>query len=316
MALFSGLSTPSWESPDDFLNSSQARGDKLASNFLEGYRQAHQEALQAPMNAMKLQAAQAEHEGQLLDIAKQKNWMDTQQEMKAGESVLSSKVAEIAKSGSWNDPVARSAIFDTVAKYPATANSPMLKETMGWMQASDKATEAAKHQQDLADVQRERIEVLKERNDALAESATEQNRIRQQNADANTTRATTASLLAEWKKDSSVDNEPQTTELPDGSTLAWRPKGSSLHVIKGASAKEVSPAIALQVAKELSDKNPAKVVIMNMLTSKATNAPAATVAAPASKAEMGGYKIGTTYKGGLKYLGGDPNDQNNWQKAQ
>jgi multidrug efflux pump subunit AcrA (membrane-fusion protein) len=34
-----------------------------------------------------------------------------------------------------------------------------------------------------------------------------------------------------------------------------------------------------------------------------------------SKTAQGGYKIGATYKGGLKYLGGDPNDQSSWQQA-
>ena len=29
---------------------------------------------------------------------------------------------------------------------------------------------------------------------------------------------------------------------------------------------------------------------------------------------MGGYKIGVVYKGGLKYLGGDPNDEKSWEK--
>ncbi len=33
------------------------------------------------------------------------------------------------------------------------------------------------------------------------------------------------------------------------------------------------------------------------------------------KEAQGGYKIGATYKGGLKYLGGDPNDEASWQQA-
>lgn len=30
---------------------------------------------------------------------------------------------------------------------------------------------------------------------------------------------------------------------------------------------------------------------------------------------QGGYKIGLVYKGGLKYLGGDPNDESSWEKV-
>lgn len=36
--------------------------------------------------------------------------------------------------------------------------------------------------------------------------------------------------------------------------------------------------------------------------------------ASSSPKEMGGYKIGTKYAGGLTYLGGDPNSQSSWKK--
>lgn len=35
-----------------------------------------------------------------------------------------------------------------------------------------------------------------------------------------------------------------------------------------------------------------------------------------SRQAVGKYKIGATYKGGLKYLGGDPTDEASWQKVQ
>lgn len=35
---------------------------------------------------------------------------------------------------------------------------------------------------------------------------------------------------------------------------------------------------------------------------------------PAPRKEVGGYKIGVVYKGGLRYLGGDPNDESSWEK--
>ena len=37
---------------------------------------------------------------------------------------------------------------------------------------------------------------------------------------------------------------------------------------------------------------------------------------PESRKAVGDYKIGATYKGGWKYLGGDPNDEASWQKIQ
>lgn len=40
----------------------------------------------------------------------------------------------------------------------------------------------------------------------------------------------------------------------------------------------------------------------------------APAAAPARKAE-GGYKVGAVYKGGLRYLGGDPKDEQSWEKV-
>jgi len=38
-------------------------------------------------------------------------------------------------------------------------------------------------------------------------------------------------------------------------------------------------------------------------------------ATPERKA-VGGYKIGVVYRGGLRYLGGDPNDEKSWEKVQ
>lgn len=40
----------------------------------------------------------------------------------------------------------------------------------------------------------------------------------------------------------------------------------------------------------------------------------ATAAAPAARPAMKGYKVGAVYRGGLKYLGGDPFDQASWEK--
>lgn len=45
-----------------------------------------------------------------------------------------------------------------------------------------------------------------------------------------------------------------------------------------------------------------------------TPSPAAGPQAVIQPQEMGGYKIGTVYKGGLKYIGGDPTQQTSWQK--
>ena len=37
---------------------------------------------------------------------------------------------------------------------------------------------------------------------------------------------------------------------------------------------------------------------------------------PVKREASSGYKIGATYKGGLKYLGGDPNDESSWEKTE
>ena len=56
-----------------------------------------------------------------------------------------------------------------------------------------------------------------------------------------------------------------------------------------------------------------KALALQVFTGKGPNgAPAA--AAPAKKEAVGGYTIGTVYAG-LKYLGGDPKDQANWEKV-
>jgi len=38
-------------------------------------------------------------------------------------------------------------------------------------------------------------------------------------------------------------------------------------------------------------------------------------AKPSAKTAQGGYKIGGMYPGGLKYIGGDPNDESSWEKV-
>ncbi len=40
-----------------------------------------------------------------------------------------------------------------------------------------------------------------------------------------------------------------------------------------------------------------------------------TVDKPKERKAQGGYKIGVVYKGGLKYLGGDPTDEKSWEKV-
>lgn len=44
--------------------------------------------------------------------------------------------------------------------------------------------------------------------------------------------------------------------------------------------------------------------------------PVASAPTPSTRQAVGKYKIGGIYKGGLKYLGGEPSDESSWQKVQ
>ena len=88
--------------------------------------------------------------------------------------------------------------------------------------------------------------------------------------------------------------------------------------VKGDSKKPLNALQLQTLAGGLDPNDPNKDLIMKgaetmavrQLTGKTDKT------APAAPQEMGGYKINTVYKGGLKYLGGDPNDESSWQKAQ
>lgn len=64
-----------------------------------------------------------------------------------------------------------------------------------------------------------------------------------------------------------------------------------------------------QPVQKTSDTDLAGLVAAKKAEAGKTNAP---VAAP--KAE-GGYKLGVVYKGGLRYLGGDPHNESSWEKV-
>ena len=68
----------------------------------------------------------------------------------------------------------------------------------------------------------------------------------------------------------------------------------------------------LDTLPEFARTNAITQAVLNMPGAGTTNAP---VAALTERKAVGGYKIGAVYSGGLKYLGGDPNDEGSWQKV-
>lgn len=106
---------------------------------------------------------------------------------------------------------------------------------------------------------------------------------------------------------------PQEMVLSDGTRLEWMPGGKSIHVISAnkKDEKDMTTTQLESLGKSLlayDSKDTYGVAIMHFLGKSAVKQ----ISKSAPKA-MGGYKIGTVYKGGLKYLGGDPNDQSNWE---
>ena len=160
-----------------------------------------------------------------------------------------------------------------------------------------------------------------------------------------------AHLMMGQEAGEAVDSTPSTFTGPNGEVLFFQPKTknpavvspftkSQAHMEERLQALEdaiklkqtppppraVAPPGAKPVSINGSDylegedgtlypavKKTDKALALQVFTGKGPNgAPAA--AAPAKKEAVGGYTIGTVYAG-LKYLGGDPKDQANWEKV-
>jgi hypothetical protein len=117
-------------------------------------------------------------------------------------------------------------------------------------------------------------------------------------------------------KTSEGGGEPVTKTLSDGSTLVWREKSGGVQIIRNKKTENMTAPQLLKLAGDLpagdNDKEAiiaaAKSAAMEQIKPKSPNVPQGT------KPAASGYKVGTVYKGGLKYLGGDINDPSSWEQ--
>jgi hypothetical protein len=297
--IFSGLDTPKWLGPigGDEGTSTQF-AEQIGRNFSEGI----QRAKEAPLLKAKIAGA-------IMDVQRQQNMLDYQTQAKAGEVALSGALSDIAKSGKWNDPTARSSIFDVGTKFPAVMDTKAWQQIISNFDKSDKASAEAERYKSQAQQAEDRLKIAQERIDQQGANATENQRIQQERIDLAKEKQTAAEK---------TDAQPNEKVLDDGTKLVWMPGSKTVHVFSGKQEKEMSPLQLESISKALLDKDGTDtngLAIMDFLGKKATGQIAKDKPA-AAKTAMGGYKVNTIYKGGLKYLGGDPKDQNNWEKVQ
>lgn len=98
---------------------------------------------------------------------------------------------------------------------------------------------------------------------------------------------------------------------------------TGVHILRQDNPKSVEPRVSVKIAGEnpLSPEASLTGPLSQVRPLAGTNLPVSLRAteAPALEGQrkaVGGYKIGATYKGGLKYLGGDPKDPNSWDHGQ
>ncbi len=98
------------------------------------------------------------------------------------------------------------------------------------------------------------------------------------------------------------------------------------NVFQSFSPTKLPPGARIQIGDDVQTGEPTLADKMKIANARFGNAPwsiptanlaasGGDINAPYPKAS-GGYKIGAKYKGGLKYLGGDPNDEASWEKVQ
>lgn len=154
----------------------------------------------------------------------------------------------------------------------------------------------------------ERAQVAKDNARALAEMEA------LQRGDVPTTTITDKGVSTTYKpapKDAS-DAAPKTMTLDGGTTIAWVPGSKAIHVIKDGNKKEFTPFQLQSIAKGLPDKDPRKKQISDFLadTAVAQSSPKPNATSEPKTPEQGEVRQGYRFKGG------DPSDQNSWEKAQ
>lgn len=129
-------------------------------------------SLAARSENMNEAVAKTKIAGMLLDNERNKQAMDQQTADKAGQVELAGALSSIASSGKWNDPAARSAIFDVGARNPSLMNTPIWMKTMDNFQKSDKAQVDADRYKTQADLAEERLKLAQEKAGAGSGSPT------------------------------------------------------------------------------------------------------------------------------------------------
>lgn len=156
MGLFDGLSTPQYQSPVDLNLAAAKSNENFANNFANTFNQAANRAAQRPL-------IQAQAESMTLDLANRNLMLDSALQAKAGQTLLAGKLAEIAKTGRWNDPSARAEIFDVGRQYPGLVGSPVWQNTQENFLKSDKAAADAEKYKLQAEALQERMRATDER---------------------------------------------------------------------------------------------------------------------------------------------------------
>ena len=244
MALFSGLPTPKWMSPDEESWQSTQQGHAMAQLYQEGMRL-----------GMEQQRLPYELAGQALNLQRNQNLLAADTEAKKGQVELSKALADIAKSGGWADPKSRASVFDVGARYPALLDTPIWKQTQDNFEKADRVAADAAHWKAVADSQQERLDLMQDRID-----------------------------LDRDKLELSQNNSKPQEFVVGKTHIWYMPGSKMFHVETEKGATAMSTKEMLEFYKTLPDDDPNKKSIGDFLAKKATEATgtASTPGAPAA----------------------------------
>jgi hypothetical protein len=119
---------------------------------------AARESMRDPMYQFTMDSAKAKAQGQILDLAQKRQMVDYGNNVRAGQVEFANALSEISKSGSWNDPAARSKIFDVGARNPTLMDSPVWKQTMDNFSKADVAKTNANKWQTQAELAAKKLD--------------------------------------------------------------------------------------------------------------------------------------------------------------